>query len=311
MWFKNLVFYRFTRPTEYQAEQLQEQLQEHRFAPCSSQEASKYGWTSPMGKLSEELVHHSNGYLLICAKKEEKILPASVINDSLIEKVEEIELQQDRKVRKKEKDSLKDEITFELLPKAFSRYQKTYAFIDPKNGLLMVDASSAKRAEDLCSFLRKTLGSLPVAIPKMNIAPAAVMTQWLSDTNELPNIFALGQDAELKDPSENGAVLRCKQQELLSDEITVHLKSGKQAVKLAIDYQDNLSCLIGEDLIVRRLKFGDRILEKASEMGEADAAAAFDADFTLMTLELSEFVSRLLEALGGEQPQDNLAVSAA
>ncbi len=302
MWFKNLIFYRFTQPFQMDAQTLQAQLETAPFVPCRSQEASKYGWTPPMGKLSEELVHAGNGYLLISARKEEKILPASVVNEFLQERVEQIEQEQDRKVREKQRDTLKDEITFELLPKAFSRFQMTFAYIDLKEGLLVVDASSAKRAEELCSFLRKTLGSLPVTIPAMQMAPAAVMTQWLTDAANIPAGFELGDEAELKDPRENGAVVRCKQQELVGEEIDAHLKAGKQAVKLALNYAENLSCVVGEDLIIRRLKFADLVMEKAAEMGEADAAAAFDADFTLMTLELSAFIPRLLEALGGENP---------
>ncbi|MCW8883835.1 MAG: recombination-associated protein RdgC [Motiliproteus sp.] len=307
MWFKNLVFYRFTRSVELEAEKLHETLLLQRFVPCRSQEASRYGWCAPMGKPSDQLVHASNGYLLICARKEEKILPASVVKDELSERVEEIEQSQDRKVRKKERDQLKDDITFELLPKAFSRYQQTYAYIDPKNGLLIIDASSAKRAEELCSFLRKTLGSLPVMIPKLNNAPASVMTQWLLDKNTQPSELELGFEAELKDPSEDGAVLRCKQQDLLSEEIAAHLNSGKQVVKIAASYQDSFSCLIADDLIIRRLKFSDKVLDKASELGEADAAAAFDADFSLMTLELARFIPQLIDYLGGEQPQETLA----
>ncbi|OMH38760.1 recombination-associated protein RdgC [Motiliproteus sp. MSK22-1] len=300
MWFKNLVFYRFTQPFKLNAQELQEKLEASPFVPCSSQEATRFGWTSPMGKLSEELVHASGNYLLISAKKEEKILPASVVKDFLLDKVEQIEQEQDRKVRKKERDALKDEIIFELLPKAFSRFQTTSAYIDLKEGLLIVDASSAKRAEDLSSFLRKTLGSLPVTIPAMNSAPSAIMTQWLSEESSLAAGFELGDEAELKDPRENGAIIRCKQQELVGEEIDVHLKAGKQAVKLALHYADNLSCVAGDDLILRRLKFSDLVLEKAAEMGAEDAAAAFDADFTLMAMELSTFIPHLLEALGGE-----------
>ena len=303
MWFKNLVFYRFTRPFELSAEALEEKLAEQSFSPCRSQELSRYGWSSPMAKLSEQLVHAANGALLICAQKEEKILPATVIKDHLNEKVELIEAEQDRKVRKKERDNLKDEIIIDLLPKAFSRFQRTQAYIDPKLGLLVVDASSAKRAEELCSHLRQTLGSLPVSIPALINAPAAVMTQWLQQDEALPGGLELGDEAELKDPSENGAILRCKQQDLLGAEIEPHLKAGKQAVKLALHWRDNCRFVLGDDLILRRLKFADSLLDQAADMGAADAAAAFDADFYLLTETLGKLLPELLESLGGENQE--------
>lgn len=301
MWFKNLIFYRFTQPFTTDAQTLHEKLAESRFVPCSSQEQSRYGWVTPMGKLSDQLVHASNNHLLLCAKKEEKILPGSVIKELLTEKVEEIEAEQDRKVRKKERDNLKDELMMELLPKAFSRHQLTFAYIAPEAGLLVVDASSAKRADELTAFLRKTLGSLPISLPALQQAPASVMTHWVGEQSPLPTGFELGDEAELKDPSENGALIRCKQQTLLCEEIGVHLAAGKQVVKVALHWNDTLGFVLGEDLILRRVKFSDVVQEKASEMGEADAAAAFDADFTLMTLELSRFLPQLLEALGGEE----------
>ncbi len=305
MWFKNLTFYRFTRPFQYNAETLSEALQESRFAPCSSQEQSRYGWVSPMGKGFDELVHASGNYLLLCARKEEKILPSSVIKDHLDERVELIEHEQDRKVRKKERDTLKDEILLDLLPKAFSRFQHTYGYIDLDQGLLVVDASSAKRADDFSSFLRKVLGSLPVVLPTLNKAPASVMTSWLQDDSPLGEGFGLGDACELKDPSEDGGKVTCQQQHLHSEEISSHLNAGKQAVKVALNWNDSLSCMIAEDMIVRRIKFSDLLQEKAAEMGSADAAALFDADFTLQAMEISKFIPQLITLMGGENEAAN------
>ncbi|WP_210394903.1 recombination-associated protein RdgC [Motiliproteus sediminis] len=309
MWFKNLVVYRFTRPFELSAESLQAKLAEAAFHPCRAQEITRQGWSSPMGKLGEQLVYASNGYLLINLRKEEKIIPASVVSDHLTEKVEAIEQEQDRKVRKKERDSLKEEILIDLLPKAFSRFQHTLAFIDPRSGVLVVDASSAKRAEDLCSHLRKTLGSLPVTIPALKQAPNSVMTGWLESEAALPDGFIAGDEAELKEPTDDGSIIRCKNQALFSDEIRAHLDAGKQVAKLALHWRDKLGFLLGEDLIMRRVKFSDTLLDQASDMGQADAAAAFDADFYLMSQEVCSLIPELFDALGGENSESYNAVT--
>ncbi|RCI67150.1 recombination-associated protein RdgC, partial [Pseudomonas aeruginosa] len=69
-----------------------------------------YGFIPPLGKGEDApLVHESGGFYLVAARKEERILPGSVVRDALTEKVEEIETAQSRKVYKKERDQLKDE----------------------------------------------------------------------------------------------------------------------------------------------------------------------------------------------------------
>jgi len=53
---------------------------------------------------------------MICAQKAEKILPVSVVNEAVIEKVEEIEVKSERKVFRKGKLQLKEKVTLELAP---------------------------------------------------------------------------------------------------------------------------------------------------------------------------------------------------
>jgi recombination associated protein RdgC len=79
-----------------------------------------------------------------------------------------------------------------------------------------------------------------------------------------------------------------------------HLRAGKQAVRLAVEWNQRLSCVLGDDLIIRRLRFADVLQEEAANSGE-DAAALFDADFALMSLELAAFLPNLLEVFGGEE----------
>lgn len=306
MFFKNLRFYRLPEGFTLDSLTLGAQLSEHRFRSCGSQESTTYGWVAPLNAYDDELVYGHERYLLVNAKRETKILPSSVVNEHLNEKIAEIENQEDRKVRRKEKLAMKDDITFDLLPRAFSRYQSTYAYFDLTNGLLIIDASSAQSAEDLCALLRESLGSLPIRLTTTETAPAAVMTDWLK-TNKLPAGIGLGNDAELQEPKPEGAVIRCKQQDLVSDEISSHLNAGKQVLKLAVEFNHRLTCVIHDDLSIKRLKFTDIVLDDAQNIaddsGDESEEAKFAADFTLMSSELSDFIPMLLKAMGGDQPQ--------
>jgi recombination associated protein RdgC len=234
---------------------------------------------------------------MVCARKDEKVLPAAVVREVLADRVAEIEEAEDRKVRRREQGEMRDEIMQDLLPKAFSKSALTYAYIDTKNEWLVVDAASPKRAEELISLMRETLGSFQVRPVQVNLSPAAVMTAWLS--GHPSDEFLLQDECELRDPVEEGAIVRCRRQDLEGDEITTHLKAGKQVVRLSLNWGERLSFVFTEDMSVKRLKFLDVIQEQAAEAEAEDAATRFDVDFSLMTLELERFLPHLFEAVGG------------
>ncbi|KRW82802.1 recombination-associated protein RdgC [Marinobacter sp. P4B1] len=300
MWFRNARIFRFTKPFDISAEALEEKLQADAFKPCGPQETTRQGWVPPLGKHGDQLVHSANGYHLIALRKEEKILPGPVVKEAVEERAEAIEVEQGRKVRKKEKEEIKEQVMLEMLPQAFSRNRRCFAYLAPQDGVLVVDAGSAKQAEDLASTLRKSLGSLPVRPPAVEQAPAFTFTGWLNESIDHPATIVLGSECELKDPSEDGGVVRCKGLDLKADEIRNHLETGMQVTKLALTWDDNVSFVLDEELGIRRLKFGETLQDQLDGVDADDALAKFDAAFTIMTLELSRLIPGLLEALGGE-----------
>ena len=299
MWFKNLILYRFTQAFELNAEELEEKLKQKRFKSCGSQDVSTYGWVPPLGKHGDLLTHSASGFTMITARKEEKILPASVIRDVLEEKVEIIEQEQDRQVLTKEKKALKDDIMMELLPKAFTRSQNIFAYIDSTDGWMVVDASSFKKAEELTSCLRECLGSLPIINPPLKTMPSHPMTQWLSEKQPMPASFELGEECELREPGDDGGQVKVSKQELISEETDVHLLAGKQVSKLALIWDEALTFVLGDDMVVRKLKFTDVIQDQLDNIEANSSAEQFDADFAVMTLTQQKFIKSLISALGG------------
>ncbi|MGD0961457.1 MAG: recombination-associated protein RdgC [Methylomonas sp.] len=294
MWFKNLAVYRFSEPVNLSADMLEQKLRQHPFRPCGSHDEFSFGWSSPLGKASDTLAHTANGFMLVSAKKEEKVIPASVINEMLQEKITEIEERESRKLPQKERSRLKDELIFELLPRAFSFSRKTYAYIDSQGGWLVVDAASPKKAEDLLTLLRKCLGTLPITPITAQAKPSAVMTQWLTG-NVTPKDIVIEDECELRSPEEEGGIVRCKRHDLALPEIKNHLDNGKQVIKLAMNWSNRLSFVLDENLAVKRLKFLDLIQEQAADIETDDEIERFDADFSIMTAELAQFLPRLLE----------------
>jgi recombination associated protein RdgC len=299
MWFKNLTLFRFTEPFTLSATEIEQKLETMRFRPCGSHDEFSFGWTSPLGRGSEQLVHSSNGFIMVCGKKEEKVLPASVINELVVEKITDIETQQARKLSKRERNEIKDELIYDLLPRAFSFSRNTYAYIDPKGGWVVVDTASSKKAEDVLSSLRRCLGSLPVVPINTVEKPASTMTQWLTD-DQTPKGISIEDECELRSPEEEGGIVRCKKHDLALPEIKKHLETGKQAVKLALNWEDRLSFVLDENLGVKRLRFLDLIQDQVADTNAETEAERFDVDFSIMTAEFANFLPRLLELFAGE-----------
>ncbi len=299
LWFKNLMVYHLSREVALNADEMEKQLSAFAFTPCGSQDMAKTGWVSPMGSHSDALTHAVNGQIVICARKEEKILPSPVIKQELQAKIERLEAEQHRKLKKTEKDALKDEVLHSLLPRAFSRFNQTFMWIDTVNDLIMVDAASAKRAEDTLALLRKSLGSLPVVPLTMESPIELTLTEWVR-SGEMPAGFAIQDEAELKAILEEGGVIRCKKQNLISDEIAVHIEAGKLVTKLAVDWQERIQLMLSDDGSLKRLKFADTLREQNDDIDRDDFAQRFDADFILMTSELAALIKNTIEALGGE-----------
>ncbi|MBQ0397122.1 recombination-associated protein RdgC [Providencia rettgeri] len=298
MWFKNILVYRLNRDLALSADDLEKQLAALAYHPCGSQDMMQTGWVSPMNG-GDALTHAAGNQILICAKKEEKILPSPVIKQELQDKIEKLEAEQGRKLKKTEKDSLKDEVVHALLPRAFSKFSKTYIWIDTVNQLIIVDAASAKRAEDNLALLRKSLGSLPVVPLTFKDPIELTLTEWIR-SGSLPQGFAVMDEAELKAILEEGGIIRCKKQDLISDEIANHIEAGKLVTKLALDWEERIQFMLSDDGSLKRLKFSDTLKDQNDDIAKEDYAQKFDADYVLMTGELSALIARLIDVLGGE-----------
>ncbi len=299
MWFKNVRAYRLTSPFDLSPEQLGELLATRGFQPCAKSQALSLGWVPPLGGETEALVHAAGGRILLKLKREEKLLPSTVVREQLEQKIAVIEEEQARKVYRKERLTLKDEIIQDCLPRAFTRSGAVFAYIDTRANWVFVDASSAARAEELLNLLRECVGNFPVVLPQVNQSPAACMTGWLAHQS-LPDDFALGEECELREPGEEGGVVRCRGVDLLSEEVEMHLNAGRQVVKLALDWEERVSLLMAEDLCLRRLKFSDELVKENEDIPESEMAARMDADFALMSDAITTLQERVLALFGGE-----------
>ncbi|RBP51264.1 recombination-associated protein RdgC [Arenicella xantha] len=297
MWFKNLRIYRLNDSVKHTPEELNEALAQFEFTPCGNLEPVKYGWTQPLGRDGSEYVHAANGYIMICMKRQEKVLPGAIVKETLDEKVAEIAEREARSVGRAEKQSLKEEIIFSLMPAALVKSSYDFAYIDTKNQLLVVDTSSANRAEELLSALREAIGTLKtVPLTPVN-TPRAVLTDWLTG-GEIPADIEVGEECELTS-LEDGRSVKFKHQDLWIDEVSRHIDSGLQVAKLVVNWKDSIECIIDDQFCFKRIRYGNEITEQADNHSGGSAADQFDIEFSVMALELSAFISAMSEAFGG------------
>lgn len=302
MFFRNLTLFRFSAEVAADLARLDEALDGHRLRSCGPLEMTTRGFISPLGRDEDALVRGIGNCTLVAVGSEDKLLPAVVVNEELSRTVKKIAEEEGRRVGGRERKRIKQELLDQLLPRAFVRPSRLNAYVDQKHGWLVLDTASRKAAENGLTALREALGSFPAVPLAPEQTPRQVMTEWLT-SGQLPPGLALGDECELRDPgSAGGAVVRCRHQELESDEIREHLRGGKQVFQLGLSYDDRLGFVLGEDLVLRKLRFFDVVTEELGDSPAESAAAELDARFALMSLELERLLGKLEEWFGLPRP---------
>ncbi len=300
MWFKNILFYRFSKPFELSNTQLEEALANAPFKPCGPGDTTQLGWAPVLGNKAQEFVHVTDKYWMICLQKQERILPSAVVNEQVALRAAEIEEQQHRKVSRKEKSELKEQVTSELLPKSFTRTQRYFAYLCPASGYMVINSSSNNQADEFSSHLRKTIGSLPIRVPEVKQSPSTLMGAWVTGEEHTPKGFEIGYECELIANGEEKGSIKYKGLELDTEQIKQNLDAGMSVERLSLTWNDSLSFVLGTDLSVKRVKFADVLQEKLDDTEADDAASKFDAGFAIMAMELDRLIPDLLECFGGE-----------
>jgi recombination associated protein RdgC len=304
MFFRNLTLFRFSPAVAEDLKRLEEALGEHRLRPCGPLEMGTRGFVPPVGRGEDAaMTHVVNACTLMTVGGEEKLLPAAVVNDELQRKVQKIAEEEGRKVGGRERKRIKEDLLTELLPRAFVRSSRMSAYVDRKGGWLVLDTASRKSAENALTQVREALGSFPAVPLAPEEGPRVLMTDWLANGN-LPGGLALGDECELRDPATaTGAIARCRRQDLDAEEVKEHLRNGKQVFQLGLVFDDRIGFVLGEDLVVRKLKFLDAVLDELGD-SQQDAAAEMDARFALLTLELERLLVKLEEWFGLPRPTE-------
>lgn len=291
MLFRNITFFQF--PVTVNWSHLDEQLAECSLKPVSGLELISRGFVSPYGEDSESMMMVQDKVFGIDSAQQEKLLPSAVVNEALQKRLREIEKNDGRRPGSKKRAQIKSDLLLEMLPKAFVKSAQTHAMIDSANGWIAIDTASRNKAENVVSEVRRALSSFPALPLSAEVAPRQILTAWLMD-GELPDGLALGYEAQMQDPAEDGATIKVSRMDLGNDELRKHVENGFQVTQLALIYNDRVSFTFGDDLVVRKFK----LLEAATESLESqeDINAERDAMLALMHGEARELFEMLSTA---------------
>ncbi len=290
--FKNARLLQLTTPFNWEVTALAEQLATRRFRSCGALETTTLGWAPALGA-DPQLVFAVNECLLLCARKQERLLPAAAINEALEERISEVESHETRTVGRSERRRMREQLLTEMLPHAFTRSRRTRLYLDTATNWLVVDAASDKQAEEVVTLLRETLGSLPARLPEPQRAPAAVMTEWLL-TQKAPLDFVAGDACELRDTDAPNGMVRCRGQDLASAEILNHLRAGKLVTKLALEWDERFTFVLADDLSFKRIQLIDAVPDDTNDANddELEATAQLQTDFALFALQMRALIQR-------------------
>jgi len=296
MWFRNLRLYRLPRDWDMDFTRLGKLLAAVPLARCGSLDMISRGWVYP--RHEGEFVHAIERQWLVALGVEQRLLPTTVVRQVAQERAEAIEAEQGRKVGRKELRDLRESVTAELMPRAFTRRRTTWCWIDPAGGWLVIDAGADARADEFLEVLQKSIDGIALRPLQTQVSPGAAMTEWLA-SGDAPAGFSVDQDLELRSTREGQAAIRYVRHALEGEEIQKHIAAGKMATRLGLTWNDRVSFVLTEKLQIKRLAFLD-ILKEEAEQNADTADEQFDVDFALMAGELARLLADLVIALGGE-----------
>lgn len=293
--FKNVMVYRIGADWSATVAQMETGLEGARFVPCGASQEKSVGWIEPRGEAHGPLVESVGGQLVLKLKMETKTVPGSVVTRKAKERAAQIEATTGRKPGKKQIREIKDDIKLELMPLAFTKEAALVVWIDPQARLLVIDAASQAKADEVVTLLVQCLDGLAVTLLSTQQSPTAAMSEWLV-SQEPPAGFSVDRECELKAADESKAVVRYTRHPLDTEEVRQYVQGGKLPTRLALTWDSRVSFVLTEGLQLKKLAFLDGVFDGTSS-GKEDG---FDADAAIATGELRKLLPDLIDALGGE-----------
>lgn len=305
MWFNNaLVFqYTFNNPSD-----LNKQLMDKALKPCPPHARFVYGW---LPAHTDEFVHTVAGAMLICMGKEERLLPKSVVQKALAERVQAWEAEHGKAMKRADKAQLTETLEFELLPKSFCLQKRLFGLFDTVSQRFIINTTIPNQAEQFISLLRKSVPGIHIEPLKPHEDLAACFSKWITSPASLPPMFQLASDCLLFSLEDEKKRLNCKGYELPADEILTLLAQGLAPAEIALTWNERIQFTITQSWTLKRIKCLDYLLDEFHEASKLEEAyQQEDATLTLLAGEFRAMINDLLKVAMLQKPLPTETVAA-
>ena len=134
---------------------------------------STIGFVAPFKGEPMAVDLEGSGYLMT-VQFNNRVLPAKVRNDALDARIAKLESLQGRKASKKDFAELRDQVEFDLLPKAFIRRSTVPVLF--RQDMMLICTSSQRKADDIASLLVSTFPDLAPWPVQTKEPPVSILT---------------------------------------------------------------------------------------------------------------------------------------
>lgn len=308
--FTNVLVYRLDAPLPLDQDVLNAMLRQKRARYLLGHELSHAGFIEPLGTDAGYIEKVTPGVFYLATCTTERIIPGKVIRQAIAAKVQEVERDQVRKVYSKEKAQIKDDVVQALAAKAFVVHSQTNALV--AFPYVFVEATSAKKAEDLLSLLRSAIGSLNVRRVSAEAAPALAFTSWTRAGMTQQGAFRMGEAFQSRGTLKGGATLSGKNLDMSSEDLRHMLSSTWMISRLALSWTPSgpsafaeavIPVTVDETLAIKGIRWPEELRQKVLDDCGEDPHAATELRATLLLVGglLTRLVVDLLDVLGGEE----------
>lgn len=284
---KNLCIYRCKEmPHDFEAEQY---VSDNDFVPCGQTEPSRVGFV-PV--IDNDLAPDLDEAYALMVRHQVRVLPTYVINEATQKQVEKIENVEGRKIGRKERARIKDEVYFSLLPKTFTKDTDHLILMYPQQGLIMVEASNLKVAEMCLNAMRLAFGSLPVN--RLEFSTPIEQTLKHNITSGIGQSFKVGCDIDLADEE---STVKFKGVESGALEVRDAI-IARDVKRISLRYQDAIDFKLTSDFRLQSMSLSERMRGELVSQSEGDKSAEQRAELYLWAATLEKMVPELLKDCG-------------